>query len=78
MRPPGEAEGRTVENDVALARLVHDIKGKCADLRSAAVMLRGEDSKEELEILGLMSLQARALADEISAYEARRRGGRPQ
>ena len=41
-------------------------------------LLRGEDSKEELQILGLMSQQARSLADAISAYEAHRRGERPK
>ena len=65
-------------NDDALADLVHDIQGKCTNLKSAAAMLRGGASKEELELLGLMSRQARSLADEISAYEARRRGERPK
>ena len=63
-------------NDDALASLVHDINGKCANLKSAAAMLRGEVSKEEQELLGLMSRQARSLADSISAYEALRRGER--
>lgn len=65
-----------MENDDALASFVHDVKGKCANLKSAAAMLRGEASKEEHELLGLMRRQARSLADEISAYEARRRGER--
>lgn len=63
-------------NDRALTSLVHDIKGKCANLKSAAAMLRGGASKEELKLLGLMSRQARSLADAISAYEALRRGER--
>ncbi|OGR90854.1 MAG: hypothetical protein A2V88_17980 [Elusimicrobia bacterium RBG_16_66_12] len=63
-------------NDDALVSLLHDIKGTCANLKSAAAMLRGEDSKEERELLGLMSRQARSLADEISAYQARRLGER--
>lgn len=61
-----------MENDDALTSLVHDIKGKCANLTSAAAMLRGEASKEEHELLRLMNQQARSLADEISAYQARR------
>ncbi|HAZ07653.1 MAG TPA: hypothetical protein DCZ01_03810 [Elusimicrobia bacterium] len=63
-------------NDDALTSLVHDIKAKCANLKSAAAMLRGEASKEEHELLRLMSRQARSLADEISAYQARRLGER--
>lgn len=63
-------------NDGSLSHLVHDINGKCANLKSAAALLRGEASKKELELLGLMSQQARFLADAISAYEALRRGER--
>ena len=66
-----------MRSDKHLASLVHDINGKCANLRSAAALLRGETSKDDLELLGLMSKQARSLADAISAYEALRRGERP-
>lgn len=65
-------------NDDSLSGLVHDINGKCSNLKSAAALLRGESSKEELELLALMSTQARSLADAISSYEALRRGERPK
>lgn len=65
-------------NDESLASLVHDINGKCANLKSGAALLRGEYSEDELELLGLMSTQARSLADAISSYEALRRGERPK
>lgn len=64
--------------DDALARLRHDVNGKCANLKNAAALLKGEESKDELELLDLMTKQARSLADEIAAYEARRRGDRPK
>ena len=67
-----------MENDDALANLVHDINGKCSNLKSAAALLRGESSKEELELLDLMSKQARSLADAISSYEVLRRSERPK
>lgn len=65
-------------NDDSLSSLVHDINGKCSNLKSAAALLRGESSKEELELLALMSKQARSLADAISSYESLRRGERPK
>jgi signal transduction histidine kinase len=64
--------------DLSLATLVHDINGKCTNLKSAAALLRGAAPKDELELLALMSKQARSLADAISAYEALRRGERPE
>jgi hypothetical protein len=65
-------------NDGSLSNLVHDINGKCANLKSAAALLRDAPSKGELELLGMMSKQARSLADAIAAYEARRRGERAE
>lgn len=62
----------------ALGDLVHDINGTCAHLKNAASMLRGEDSPEELELLGLMSQKARKLSDAIEAYAASRRGRHPR
>jgi hypothetical protein len=59
----------------SLGRLVHDVNGKCAHLKSAVALLRGEDSREELELLGLMVQQARSLAEALSAYESVRKSG---
>ena len=65
-------------HDGALSTLVHDVNGKCANLKSAAALLRDAPAKDELELLALMSQQARSLADAIAAYEALRRGERPE
>jgi hypothetical protein len=67
-----------MENDDSLERLVHDVNGKCSSIRGAVTMLRGEDSKDELELVALMSRAARSLAELLSAYETRRLGGRPK
>ena len=67
-----------MENDDLLSRLKHDVNGQCASLKSAAALLKGEPSADELELLRLMSEKARALADAISAYAAARRGERPK
>ena len=67
-----------MENDPAeaLASLVHDVKSASADLKNAAGHLRGGSSNEELELLALMSGQARSLAAAIATYEAARRAER--
>lgn len=59
-----------------LADLIHDVNSKCASLKTAAARLCGGSTKDELELLGLMSEQARSLAHILAAYEAARRGGR--
>lgn len=66
---------RTMENDPAeaLASLVHDVKSTCSNLKCAAERLRGDSTNDELELLALMSEQARSLADAIAAYETARR-----
>ncbi|MFI5363166.1 MAG: hypothetical protein ACHQ49_14460 [Elusimicrobiota bacterium] len=64
--------------DDALGRLRHDVNGTCANLKSAAALLKGEASADELELLRLMTQQARSMADSIAAYEARRGGERPK
>ncbi len=65
-------------NEQSLSRLVHDINGKCTNLKSAAALLSGMASPKELELLRLMSEQSRSLADAISAYESQQRGLRPK
>lgn len=59
-----------------LADLRHDVMAKCANFKTAAAQLRGESTAAELELVGLMEEQARALAERFAAYAARRRGGR--
>lgn len=69
---------RTMAIDPAaeLADLRHDIYSKCTNLKAAAARLRGESTEAELELLKLMSEQARSLADSLAAYETGRRGDR--
>ncbi len=61
------------EDPDPLGRLLHDINGKCAHLKSAAGLLRGENSQDELELLRLMVQQTHSLVDIVTAYEARRK-----
>lgn len=56
--------------------LVHDINSKCSNLKRASGLLRGDSSKEELELLALMHDQARSMVEAIAAYEASSRGAR--
>lgn len=57
-----------------LSDLVHDVNAKCANLKSAASMLQGKATPQELKFLALMKEQSRYLADKIAAYEASRGG----
>lgn len=67
-----------MENEAALADLVHDVNSKCTNLKRAAARLRGESTAAELKLLRLMSEAARSLADKISTYETARRGEPPK
>jgi hypothetical protein len=63
--------------DAPLESLIHDVNSKCASLTGAAAHLRAiQSAEEELELLSLMSAQARSLAAALAAYEAARRGKR--
>lgn len=49
--------------------LIHDVNSKCSSLKDAAKLLPDSTPAEYKELLGLMVRQARALADELAAFE---------
>lgn len=61
-------------SDPTLDDLVHDVNGKCANLKGGAAQLQVVPEGEALELLSMMAAQARGLAEAISAYEKFRRG----
>jgi hypothetical protein len=52
-----------------LDKLIHDINSKCSSLKDAAKLLADASAAEKKELLALMVKQARALADELAAFE---------
>lgn len=52
-----------------LEKLIHDINSKCSSLKDAAKLLPDASPAERKELLSLMVRQARALSDELSAFE---------
>jgi len=54
---------------VNLEKLIHDVNSKCSSLKDAAKLLPAASKREHEELVGLMVRQARALADELAAYE---------
>ena len=52
-----------------LEKLIHDINSKCSSLKDAAKLLADASAAEKKELLALMVKQARALADELAAFE---------
>lgn len=54
---------------MTLDKLIHDINSKCSSLKDAAKLLPDSPAAERKELLALMVDQARALADELAAFE---------
>jgi len=54
-----------------LDRLAHSINSKCASLMDAVALLPKAPPEDRREMLTLMTKQARSLAEEIAAFEAR-------
>jgi len=54
---------------VKLETLIHDINSKCSSLKDAAKLLPDATAPEYKELLALMVRQARALAEELAAFE---------
>lgn len=52
-----------------LEKLIHDVNSTCSSLKDAAKLLPGAVEPEYGELLALMVSQARALADELAAFE---------
>ncbi len=52
-----------------LDTLIHDVNSKCSSLKDAAKLLPDSTAAEFKELLALMVRQARALADELAAFE---------
>jgi hypothetical protein len=52
-----------------LEKLIHDVNSKCSSLKDAAKLLPDASAPEHKELLALMVRQARALADELAAFE---------
>ena len=52
-----------------IEELIHDINSKCSSLKDAAKLLPSASPAEYKELLALMVAQARALADELAAFE---------
>lgn len=67
-------EARRIANDRAaeLSDLRHDVVTKCMNIKTAVIELRGTATADELELVALMSDQARELAERIDAYAAAR------
>lgn len=56
---------------MTLDKLIHDVNSKCSSLKDAARLLPDSSSAERTELLSLMVRQAKALADELAAFEKR-------
>lgn len=54
---------------MTLEKLIHDVNSKCSSLKDAAKLLPDAAAPEYDELLALMVRQARALADELAAFE---------
>jgi hypothetical protein len=54
---------------VKLDKLIHDVNSKCSSLKDAAKLLPDASAAEHAELIALMVRQARALADELAAFE---------
>jgi acyl-CoA reductase-like NAD-dependent aldehyde dehydrogenase len=54
---------------MTLDKLIHDVNSKCSSLKDAAKLLPDSPAAERKELLALMVDQARALADELAAFE---------
>jgi hypothetical protein len=52
-----------------LDKLIHDVNSKCSSLKDAAKLLADASAAERKELLGLMVQQARALAEDLAAFE---------
>ena len=52
-----------------LDKLLHDVNSKCSSLKDAAKLLPDSSPAEKKELLALMVKQARALADDLAAFE---------
>ncbi|MEK7234815.1 MAG: hypothetical protein AAB268_13450 [Elusimicrobiota bacterium] len=52
-----------------LDTLIHAVNSKCSSLKDAAKLLPTAPAPEYKELLALMVTQARALADELAAFE---------
>jgi len=50
--------------------LLHDMNSKCASLKTAIGLLRASPPAEARELLTLMKLQARNIAEDIESYES--------
>lgn len=54
---------------MTLDKLIHDVNSKCSSLKDAAKLLTDASAAERKELLGLMVKQARALAEDLAAFE---------
>ena len=52
-----------------LEKMIHDVNSKCSSLKDAAKLLPAVSAEERKELLGMMVRQARALADDLAAFE---------
>lgn len=52
-----------------LDKVIHDVNSKCSSLKDAAKLLPDSSAAERKELLALMVKQARALAEDLAAFE---------